>query len=123
EDGIRDYKVTGVQTCALPISMWMRLVAPRTHDVVAASWAWAPGTNGKTASGPVVRIDASTAESIEANRARVKGAWVMLRPPQFVWNNDGPPMTAADSERQRAAFRGFVGGGQRLDSATRARIM
>ena len=103
--------------------MWMRLVAPRMHDVVAASWAWAPGTNGKTVSGPVVRIDASTAESIEANRARVKGAWVMLRPPQFVWNNDGPPMTAADSERQRAAFRGFVGGGQRLDSATRARIM
>src|SRR5438067_5368446 len=103
--------------------MWMRLVAPRTHDVVAASWAWAPGTNGKTASGPVVRIDASTAESIEANKARAKGAWVMLRPPQFVWNNDGPPMTAADSERQRAAFRGFVGGGQRLDSATRARIM
>src|SRR5438094_7404200 len=47
----------------------------------------------------------------------------MLRPPQFVWNNDGPAMTAADSERQRAAFRGFVGGGQRLDSATRARIM
>src|SRR5439155_1247536 len=54
--------------------MWMRLVAPRMHDVVAASWAWAPGTNGKTVSGPVVRIDASTAESIEANRARVKGA-------------------------------------------------
>src|SRR5438128_8894972 len=103
--------------------MWMRLTAPRMHDVVAASWAWAPGTNGKTVSGPVVRIDASTAESIEANRARVKGAWVMLRPPQFVWNNDVPPMTAADSERQRAAFRGFVGGGQRLDSATRARIM
>src|SRR5256885_4595774 len=22
EDGIRDYKVTGVQTCALPISQW-----------------------------------------------------------------------------------------------------
>src|SRR5213596_1620376 len=103
--------------------MWMRLTAPRLHDVVAASWAWTPGTNGKTVSGPVVRIDASTAESIEANRARVKGAWVMLRPPQFVWNNDGPPMTAADSERQRAAFRGLFGGGQRLDSATRARIM
>src|SRR5256885_12741406 len=27
EDGIRDYKVTGVQTCALPISL--RLGAPR----------------------------------------------------------------------------------------------
>src|SRR5256885_7215645 len=24
EDGIRDYKVTGVQTCALPISRWRR---------------------------------------------------------------------------------------------------
>src|SRR5207244_84815 len=82
--------------------MWMRLTAPRPHDIVAASWAWAPGTNGKTVSGPVVRLDASTAESLEANKARVKGAWVMLRPPQFIWNNDGPTMTAADSERQRA---------------------
>src|SRR5256885_5495288 len=25
EDGIRDYKVTGVQTCALPISRWFPL--------------------------------------------------------------------------------------------------
>src|SRR5256885_4455116 len=25
EDGIRDYKVTGVQTCALPIYLWPRL--------------------------------------------------------------------------------------------------
>ena len=24
EDGIRDYKVTGVQTCALPISLYLR---------------------------------------------------------------------------------------------------
>src|SRR5256886_3364361 len=30
--------------------MWMRLTAPRMHDVVAASWAWTPGTNGKTVS-------------------------------------------------------------------------
>src|SRR5438445_9719809 len=102
--------------------MWMRLTAPRVHDVVAASWAWAPGTNGKTVSGPVVRIDASTPESLEAGKARVKGAWVMLRPPAFVWNNDGPPMTPADSERLRAAFRGFLGGGQRPDSAARARM-
>src|SRR5437870_10165419 len=103
--------------------MWMRLTAPRAHDVAAASWAWAPGTNGKTVSGPVVRIDATTPESLDANKGKVKGAWVMLRPPSFVWNNDGPPMAAADSERQRAAFRGLFGGGQRLDSATRARIM
>src|SRR3989454_3795069 len=28
EDGIRDYKVTGVQTCALPISHCLALAAP-----------------------------------------------------------------------------------------------
>ena len=102
---------------------WLRMTAPRVHDVVAASWAWAPGTNGKTIAGPVVRIDASTAESLEVNKAKVKGAFVMLRAPSFVWNNDGPPMTAADTERMRSQFRGFGGGGQRLDSAARARIM
>src|SRR5256885_4641561 len=38
EDGIRDYKVTGVQTCALPISFEIqeaggrRRVAPRPED-------------------------------------------------------------------------------------------
>ena len=64
--------------------MSLRMVAPRAHDVVAASWAWAPGTNGKTVRGPVVRIDASTPESLEANKAKVKGAWVMLRPSSIV---------------------------------------
>src|SRR5688500_20343763 len=34
EDGIRDYKVTGVQTCALPISRWSR------------AWAsWSPSSS------------------------------------------------------------------------------
>src|SRR5688500_19554108 len=28
EDGIRDYKVTGVQTCALPISRWPFVCRP-----------------------------------------------------------------------------------------------
>src|SRR5205807_5171128 len=32
EDGIRDYKVTGVQTCALPISPASRCRAPRRDD-------------------------------------------------------------------------------------------
>jgi len=100
--------------------MWMRMTAPRAHDVVAASWAWAPGTGGKAASGPVVRIDASTPESLAANKGKVKGAWVMLRAASLVWNNDGPPMTAADSQRQRDFFRGFQQGAPR-DSAARAR--
>src|SRR3989441_11111375 len=79
--------------------MWLRMTAPRTHDVVAASWAWAPGTSGKTVSGPVVRIDATAPESLEAATAKLKSAFVMLRPPSFVWYNDGPPMSPADSER------------------------
>src|SRR5256885_12825336 len=33
EDGIRDYKVTGVQTCALPISnVWGSTARNATHD-------------------------------------------------------------------------------------------
>src|SRR6266446_8926224 len=34
EDGIRDYKVTGVQTCALPI-LWRNGEAPVVHGSVA----------------------------------------------------------------------------------------
>src|SRR5256885_510184 len=34
EDGIRDYKVTGVQTCALPICRWFFLTAHRTKFLV-----------------------------------------------------------------------------------------
>jgi len=102
--------------------MWMRMVAPRSHEVAAASWAWAPGTGGggKPVTGPVVRIDASTPESLAAYQSKVKGAWVMLRGPANVFNNDGPPMTAADSQRQRAAFAGFQQAPVR-DSAARAR--
>src|SRR2546426_5490609 len=37
EDGIRDYKVTGVQTCALPICR-----RPRRPSLPAAKWRWFP---------------------------------------------------------------------------------
>src|SRR5256885_11891605 len=33
EDGIRDYKVTGVQTCALPISDLPGLLDDEIHDI------------------------------------------------------------------------------------------
>src|SRR2546422_9241412 len=98
------------------------MTAPGTHDVIAASWAWAPGTNGRTIRGPVVRIDGSTPDSLAANLRAVRGAFVMLRPPAFVWNNDGPPMTAADSARQRESFRGAFAPFQSADSAARARL-
>src|SRR5207244_6286186 len=51
-----------------------------------------------------------------------KGAWVMSRPPSFVWNNDGVPMTAADSQRQRDFFRSVFAPARDADSATRARL-
>ncbi|HEY6060024.1 MAG TPA: M28 family peptidase, partial [Gemmatimonadales bacterium] len=102
--------------------MWARLVSPRAHDLVAASWAWSPGTGGKALRGPVVRVNAGTPESLAANAARVKGAWVMLAPAAAVWNNDGPPMTAADSQQQRERFRTLFAQRQGLDSAGRARL-
>jgi len=74
--------------------MRARMTAPRAHDVIAASWAWAPGTGGATVTGPVVRIDATTPDSFVLYRGRVKKAWVMTRPPSLVWNTDGPSMTA-----------------------------
>jgi carboxypeptidase Q len=99
-----------------------RMTAPREHDVAAASWAWAPGTGGATVTGPLVRIDASTPDSFAAYRGRVKHAWVMTRPPSSVWNNDGPPMTAADSQRQRDFFRTVFTPFRDADSATRAQM-
>jgi hypothetical protein len=100
----------------------VRLTAPRAHDLIAASWAWAPGTGGATRTGPVVRIDGSVPDSFPAARGRVKGAWVMLREPAFVWNADGPAMTPADSARQQQFRRSFFAQSQGADSATRARL-
>jgi carboxypeptidase Q len=102
--------------------MWMRMIAPRVHDVIAASWAWAPGTNGATVRGPVLRIDASLPESLAANLTKVQGAFVMLSPPAFVWNTDGPPMTAADSTMRREYFRALFAPFQSLDSEARERL-
>src|SRR3989441_4424463 len=58
----------------------VRMTAPRVHDVIAASWAWAPGSNGRTIRGPVVRIDGSTPDSLAAHLRQARGAFVMLRP-------------------------------------------
>lgn len=79
-----------------------RIEAPFVQNLDAYSWAWTAGTNGKTLTGPVVRVDVSTPESLAVYKDKVKGAWLMLRPPANVWNTDGPPMTAADSAAQRA---------------------
>src|SRR5690606_40974221 len=33
EDGIRDFHVTGVQTCALPIFLWVNRIMPKKSEV------------------------------------------------------------------------------------------
>jgi len=80
-----------------------RVESPFVRNLTAHSWAWTEGTGGKTLTGPVVRVDVSTPESLAVYKGKVKGAWLMLRPAADIWNPDGPPMTAADSAAQRAA--------------------
>lgn len=87
-----------------------RILAPFPRNLVAQSWAWTSGTGGKTLVGPVVRIDASTPESIAVYARHARGAWLLLRPPAMVWNSDGPPMTAEDSAAMREARRQFFAG-------------
>ncbi len=89
-----------------------RIDAPFTRNLTAHSWAWTAGTGGETLTGPVALVDASTPESLAVYKDKIKGAWLMLRPPTEIWNPDGPPMTAADSaaaqaerEARMAAFR------------------
>src|SRR5207237_10695702 len=101
-------------------SIRVRLTAPRSHDVTAASWAWAPGTGGATVTGPVVRIDASPPDRFMVHRRRVKGAWVMTRVPSLVWHHDGPPMTGADAAHEREVIRRRFAPFRDAPSATRA---
>src|SRR5688500_20129023 len=52
EDGIRDYKVTGVQTCALPISSWTWMVpsAEMASEAPESKTAWARRTDVRRSS-------------------------------------------------------------------------
>jgi hypothetical protein len=78
-----------------PISL--TLLAPHIQQLIGASWAWAPGTPGPE-TGDVIYVSARTpAEYAAEFAATVRGKWVMIRAPAFVWNSDGPPMARADS--------------------------
>jgi carboxypeptidase Q len=100
----------------------LRITAPFERSLVGHSWAWTAGTSAKTLSGPVVRIDASTAESIAVYAPRARGAWLLLRPAVTIWNPDGPPMTAADSvAMQEARRRQFPQAQDTSEAARKAR--
>src|SRR2546426_9800352 len=52
EDGIRDYKVTGVQTCALPISVTLDPAPPQpSYLLIAENWYpdWQATADGQPA--------------------------------------------------------------------------
>jgi hypothetical protein len=81
------------------------IVEPFARNLVGHSWAWTEGTGGKTLSGPVIRVNVGTPESLAVYQDKVKGAWLMTADAAPIWNPDGIPMTAADSEAQRGFFR------------------
>jgi carboxypeptidase Q len=82
----------------------LRLTAPFSRAITAHSWGWTEGTGGKTLSGPVVMVDIPVAESLAVYRDKVKGAWVLPRPPFPVLNPDGP-VTPADSARYQEQIK------------------
>lgn len=99
-----------------------RIIAPFERNLVGHSWAWTAGTGGKTLTGPAIRIDGSTPESLAVYLGKVRGAWVLLRPAASIWNPDGPAMTAADSARQREARqRPFAPQADTSEAARKAR--
>jgi len=80
-----------------PISVTM--LQPQHRELLAASWAWAPGTNGN-ATGNVVYVDARTEADFNARFARkLRGAWVMLSPAAQLPNPDADQTSAAGSAR------------------------
>ena len=85
------------------------ITSPFPRNLVGHSWAWTDGTGGKTLTGPIVRINVATPESLAVYKDKVKGAWLLTADPAPIWNPDGPAMTAADSLAQRDFFRRMFG--------------
>src|SRR5690606_40553798 len=71
EDGIRDFHVTGVQTCALPISTspaairsWIADHSVTLPELIVAAW-----TPARSAAATWLRIRASSGETITVGRS------------------------------------------------------
>ena len=94
----------------------LKLVQPFSRAITAHSWAWTAGTGGKTLTGEVIRINGTPGDSLNAYLAKVKGKWLMLSDPSFIWNPDGPAMTAADSQAMKDAQAKRMANYQRLQN-------
>ncbi|HET7457223.1 MAG TPA: M20/M25/M40 family metallo-hydrolase [Gemmatimonadaceae bacterium] len=87
--------------------MTLTMLAPHRQQLEAASWAWAPGTDGPLA-GDVVYVDATTAHDFAARfGGKLAGKWVMTSTPTPTLNPDGPALTARDSAAHADSLRAF----------------
>src|SRR2546426_6641086 len=93
EDGIRDYKVTGVQTCALPISL---------HDGVRRS------RTGRHAAGGDARGEPPHRAHGAAGRARLPREIARVRPPGPWAPSGGGSALPAPAWPARSSFRGSL---------------
>src|SRR5262249_17425905 len=74
----------------------VRMTSPQERQLLAVSWAWAPGTDGPLA-GDVVLMDARTEADWNRRFAgKLRGKWVMVGPAYPKENPDGLPMKPAD---------------------------
>src|SRR5256885_6511606 len=114
EDGIRDYKVTGVQTCALPISM------PLSAWIAASFSRWVvrarPNVPAKSTSqsrGVVVRRASSTSSRRNGREPSTRNAMYRYRGRCVLTLGDGGEMEkGSGKKRRRSAY--FVHFGGRL---------
>src|SRR2546430_17102321 len=86
EDGIRDLTVTGVQTCALPISrrmLWVTASSAMTLATVAASPSTvSPDRTGRR--GRVLRIDRKS--GVEGKRGELGGGRILKKKKKIKWS-------------------------------------
>ena len=106
----------GVTWTRGPISV--RLLEPHERWIGAASWAWAPSTNGAVA-GAVRFMSATTRMEFDRSfRGKLRGAWVMLGQPYPRLNPGGAD--PVDSARVDSLRRELRARNQNLTAAQRA---
>src|SRR2546429_6364547 len=79
EDGIRDVAVTGVQTCALPISSGCSAMGRTGRPSMENGWCEPPPPSGKESMVPAARTPGSA-------RTRCKTSWKKLISPEGLGN-------------------------------------
>src|SRR5690606_39820483 len=98
EDGIRDFHVTGVQTCALPIYTRMKAMRSRW---LGSMFAWILNTT------PVIRGSVAATMRLSALRLAGGGAWATSAS-----SRSRTPKFLSRSEERRVGKEGRTRGGR-----------